>query len=54
MDKDEYLAEIKEIRDDMLRDCDRGVVRRCPICGGTTSTHYEQPPECDCDPEEAR
>ena len=45
----EYHAEIKRIREDMWRGCDNNVVTYCRVCGGTTSTHYEQPPECDCE-----
>jgi hypothetical protein len=41
-----------DIRRDMLRDCDTSVVGRCRVCGGVTTMHYGQPPECECEPVE--
>ena len=54
MTRAEHDAEIAEVRRDMLRGCDTSSVRRCYVCGGVTSTHYGQPPECECEPAEPR
>lgn len=57
-ERDEYLAQRREIRADMHRGCDTSIVRRCAVCGGTTTAlHYGQPATCDCDtfdPDDAR
>lgn len=55
MSRREYLDEIREIRRDMQRGCDRSVVHRCRSCGGTThALHDAAPPECQCEPPEPR